>query len=93
MGKVRDGDLIRVVVDCRGLEGSVDLVGDSQRTFSPEEGGAILASRASHPALAPHAALPDDTRIWALLQQAGGGTWGGCVFDAEAIARRFGLPG
>ena len=40
-----------------------------------------------NPAVQPDPQLPDDTRIWALLQQAGGGTWGGCVYDADAIAR------
>jgi hypothetical protein len=28
--------------------------------------------------------------LWALLQAAGGGTWGGCVYDLEALARRLG---
>jgi hypothetical protein len=29
--------------------------------------------------------LPDDTRLWAALQQASGGTWGGCVYDVDRI--------
>jgi hypothetical protein len=29
--------------------------------------------------------LPDDTRLWAALQAASGGTWGGCVFDVDMI--------
>ena len=35
-------------------------------------------------------ALPDDTRLWAALQRASGGTWGGCVYDVDPIiaARR-----
>jgi hypothetical protein len=37
--------------------------------------------------LAPDPALPEETRLWAALQDASGGTWGGCVFDAEAITR------
>jgi hypothetical protein len=37
--------------------------------------------------LAPDPALPADTRIWAALQDVSGGTWGGCVFDAESILR------
>ena len=35
--------------------------------------------------LQPDADLPDDTRLWAALQAVGGGTWGGCVYDVEAI--------
>jgi hypothetical protein len=37
------------------------------------------------PDLTPDATLPDDTRLLAALQQAGGGTWGGCVYDVDAI--------
>jgi hypothetical protein len=29
--------------------------------------------------------MPDDSRIWAALQDVSGGTWGGAVYDAEAI--------
>jgi hypothetical protein len=29
--------------------------------------------------------LPTDTRLWAALQRASGGTWGGCVYDTERI--------
>jgi hypothetical protein len=32
-------------------------------------------------------ALPPETRLWAALQDASGGTWGGCVFDVEAIIK------
>jgi hypothetical protein len=31
--------------------------------------------------------LPDDTRIWAALQDVSGGTWGGAVYDAEMILK------
>jgi putative YjhG/YagF family dehydratase len=85
IGKVRDGDWIRIVIDRGKLEGSVDFVGEGERRFSPEEGAQILARRAPHPGLAPDAALPADTRLWAALQTVGGGTWGGCVFDVERI--------
>ena len=83
--KARDGDWIRIVVDPNRLEGSVDFVGEGDRRFSPEEGAEALARRDPHPDLAPDAGLPADTRLWAALQQAGGGTWGGCVFDALSI--------
>ena len=29
--------------------------------------------------------LPDDTRLWAALQNASGGTWAGCVYDVDRI--------
>ncbi len=93
IGKVLDGDVIRIHLDCRRLEGAVDLVGEGGRKFTPQEGAAVLARRASRPDLAPHAALPDDTRLWAALQQAGGGTWGGCVYDADAVIAALGRKG
>jgi putative YjhG/YagF family dehydratase len=86
IGRVVEGDLVRIVVDRNRLEGSVDLVGHGEKTFSPEEGARVLASRPPRPDLAPDPDLPEDTRLWALLQQAGGGTWGGCVYDVDAIA-------
>jgi len=85
IGKVLDGDIIRIRVDCKRNEGSVDLVGEGQRRFTPEEGGRVLAARVSRKDLAPNAALPEDTRLWAALQLAGGGTWAGCVYDPEQI--------
>jgi dihydroxyacid dehydratase/phosphogluconate dehydratase len=85
IGKLQDGDIIRIVIDCRKLEGSIDFVGGGQRSFTPEEGAAVLAARTPREDLAPAKDLPDDTRLWAALQHAGGGTWGGCVYDAAAV--------
>jgi len=85
IGKLRDGDWIRIVIDRRNLTGSVDLAGEGTRRFSPSEGEQILSQRTTRPDLAPSAALPADTRLWAALQQVGGGTWGGCVYDVESI--------
>ena len=89
IGKLREGDRVRIVIDTRKLEGSVDFVGEGDRRFAPEEGARILASRPARTDLRPHPALPDDTRLWAALQQAGGGTWGGCVYDVDAIVGRL----
>ncbi len=90
IGKILDGDTIRIQIDCRRNEGSVDLVGEGQRRFTPEEGRQILAARATRKDLAPNAALPEDTRLWAALQLASGGTWAGCVYDPEQIAAALG---
>jgi hypothetical protein len=81
--------VIRIVIDRNRLEGSVDFVGEGGRTFSPEEGAKILAQRTPRSDLAPHPQLPDDTKLWAALQHLSGGTWGGCVFDAEAVRARL----
>jgi len=86
IGRLIEGDLVRIVVDRNRLEGSVDLVGHGEKIFGPEEGTRVLAGRPPRPDLAPDPNLPEDTRLWALLQQAGGGTWGGCVYDVDAIA-------
>ena len=85
IGKLRDGDLIQIVIDRNALVGSVDLVGEGEEAYGPEEGTRRLAARQPRPDLAPHPALPNDTRLWAALQQVGGGTWGGCVYDVDAI--------
>jgi hypothetical protein len=55
--------------------------------FGAAEGTRVLAARPPRPDLAPDPALPADTRLWAALQQASGGTWGGCVYDPDAILR------
>ena len=85
IGRVHDGDLIRIVVDRNRLEGSVDLVGYDGREYGPAEGAGVLAARPPRPDLSPDPDLPADTRLWAALQQAGGGAWGGCVYDVDAI--------
>jgi xylonate dehydratase len=87
IGRLRDGDRIRIVVDRTRLEGSVDFVGEAEREVAPDEGARVLAARAPRPDLAPDPDLPGDTRLWAALQQPGGGTWGGCVYDVDAIVR------
>ena len=88
IGKVQDGDIIQIIIDRNSLEGSVDCIGEAD--CPPEQRGAehgtrLLAERPLRPDLAPHPNLPDDTRLWAALQGIGGGTWGGCVFDVDAI--------
>ena len=85
IGKVLEGDIIRIHIDLNRLEGAVDIVGEGERRFTPEEGAVILAQRKRRPDLSAHAALPLDTRLWGALQSAGGGTWAGCVYDAEKI--------
>jgi putative YjhG/YagF family dehydratase len=87
VGRLINGDVIEVVVDTRNLTGHVNLVGDGERSFDAVEGARILAAREPRPDLAPDENLPDDTRLWAALQRAGGGTWGGCVYDVDEIIR------
>ncbi len=85
IGRVRDGDLIEIVIDRNTLTGSVNLVGAENVPLDPDECQALLRGRPPHPGLAPHERLPDDSRLWAALQRASGGTWGGCVYDVDRI--------
>lgn len=86
IGKILDGDVVRIVIDRKEIRGSIDLVGEGGRRFSPEEGAEILSRRPSRSDLASNPALPEDTKLWAALQIASGGTWAGCVYDPEKIA-------
>lgn len=85
IGKVRDGDTIEIIIDRNELTGTLNLVGEAGRTFDATEGARVLAARPPREDLAPDPRLPADTRLWAALQRAGGGTWGGCVYDVEKI--------
>ena len=87
VGKLRDGDMIEIVVDRTTLEGSINIVGENAVEASVEEGSRILDTRPPRPDLAPDPSLPDDTRIWAALQDVSGGTWGGAVYDAASILK------
>ena len=73
IGKLQEGDTIEIIVDRNTLEGSVNVI------------GVDLDARQPRADLSPDPQLPEDTRLWAALQEASGGTWGGSVFDADAI--------
>jgi putative YjhG/YagF family dehydratase len=86
IGRLRDGDLVRIEIDTRRLEGSIDFVQRApDGTLVPAN--AELAARTPHPDLAPDPELPADTRLWAALQDASGGPWAGAVYDADRIVR------
>jgi putative YjhG/YagF family dehydratase len=87
IGKVRDGDRLSIVIDRNKLEGSLDLVGEGELEYGAEQGRQVLANRRPRPDLAPDPNLPEDTRLWAALQAVSGGTWGGCVYEVDAIVR------
>ena len=93
IGRVREGDAIEIAIHRNELQGAVNLVGETiggkDERFSAEEGCRRLALRAPRSDLAPHPALPDDTRLWAALVQASGGVWGGCVYDVDAIVSQL----
>jgi dihydroxyacid dehydratase/phosphogluconate dehydratase len=80
LGKLRDGDTIQIMIDRVNLTGSINVL-----DFD-------LDSRTPHPDLKLNPDLPEDTRLWALLQNISGGTWGGCVYDVEAIVEKLNNP-
>jgi xylonate dehydratase len=90
IGRLRDGDRIQIEVDRVNLSGHIDFIGDGERTFESTMGAEILAARTPHPDLRPNPDLPDDTRLWAALQNISGGTWGGCVYDVDKIIEKLG---
>ncbi|TWU50946.1 Dihydroxy-acid dehydratase [Rubripirellula tenax] len=89
IAKVRDGDLIDIVIDRNELTGHVNLVSEDESMTAEE----LLANRTPHPDLQVEPDMPEDTRLWAALQQAGGGTWGGCVYDVDEIVKRLSTDG
>ena len=89
LGKLRDADVVQIVIDRVHLSGRIDFIGEGERRFDPEEGARVLATRPLHPDLRPNPDLPDDTRLWAALQNISGGTWGGCVYDVDQIIEQL----
>jgi dihydroxyacid dehydratase/phosphogluconate dehydratase len=86
IGRLRDGDTLRIVIDTRALEGAIDFVRASpDGTLVPADED--LAARTPHPGLAPDPDLPAHTRLWAALQDASGGPWKGAVYDVDRIVR------
>lgn len=87
IGKLRTGDIIEIKIDCKQLQGTVNFIGNSTDAVLPtqEEADAILNARSTHPDLMPDPELPDDTRLWAMLQAISGGTWTGCIYDVNKI--------
>ncbi len=86
IGKLRDGDLIQIEIDTRNLTGTLNFVGTPEERLSPVAGAKVLAERTPSQPLHCDPNLPPETRLWALLQRAGGGTWAGCVYDVDKIA-------
>jgi putative YjhG/YagF family dehydratase len=85
IGKIREGDMIEIVIDRNTLEGSVNLVGENGVALSREEGNGILAARQARPDLRPDPLVPPETRLWAALQDVSGGSWGGAIYDVDTI--------
>ena len=84
IGKLRDGDTLRVRIDTRNLAGSIDFIRGAANT-PDRDAAAELASRAPSEKLVHNPNIPADTELWAALQSVSGGSWGGCVYDVPRI--------
>ncbi|MBC7365699.1 MAG: YjhG/YagF family D-xylonate dehydratase [Undibacterium sp.] len=84
LGKLRDGDILRVRVDTRKLEGSVDFI-RSADTTAERSAESELDARPPSEKLVANPDIPADTELWAALQGVSGGSWGGCVYDVPRI--------
>lgn len=93
LGRLREGDRIRIEIHLQRLEGRIDFIGEGNAELNSDEATRLLAERPPHPDLGEHPQLPTDTRLWACLQAASGGTWGGCVYDLDAIQKRLSSSG
>src|SRR5688572_6711571 len=89
LGCVHVAGDVEIVIDTHALTGTVDLVGAGGVAPGQVACRVLLAGRSRHPGLAPHGQLPDDTRLWAALQRASGGTWAGCVYDVDRIVAQL----
>lgn len=88
IGKLVDGDILHIRIDRNQLTGTINLIGEagsSKETWSISRGDQILAGRSLRKDLQPDPNLPVAVRLFAELQSLGGGTWGGCIYDEEAI--------
>lgn len=81
IGRVRDGDTVEIIIDRNTLDGRVDLVA----TIDGADPIEALRTRPMAEGLDRDENIPDDTRLWAALQQVGGGSWGGCTYDVDKI--------
>jgi dihydroxyacid dehydratase/phosphogluconate dehydratase len=89
LGKLRDGDRLRVRIDTRKLEGSVDFIAPAEAGRSAE---AELTARPASDKLIADPNIPADTELWAALQSVSGGSWGGCVYDTARIKQLLARP-
>jgi putative YjhG/YagF family dehydratase len=87
IGKLTEGDLIEIEINQKELKGKINFIGETGQEITPEEGAVILENRTTPTSLRSDPRLPQDTRLWAALQNISGGTWGGCVYDIEEIIK------
>ncbi len=89
IGKLLDDDWIEILIDTTQGFGSINLVGDKQGQHDSAWGTSEFKRRSTQNDLREASQLPDATRLWAAMQGLCGGTWGGCVYDADTIISKL----
>ena len=79
IGKLRDGDKIKIEINKDNCVGRIDYVGDVD----------VFQKRPMNPNLKEDPNMPESVKLWAALQNTGGGTWGGCVPNVREIIKKL----
>ena len=79
IGKLRDGDKIKIEINKDHCVGRIDYVGDVD----------VFQKRPMNPNLKEDPNMPESVKLWAALQNTGGGTWGGCVPNVREIIKKL----
>ena len=87
IGLLKDSDIIEIIIDTKKLTGSINLVGELDNNYGKAWGDKEFSLRDASLEIKANVNLPDDTRLWAALQDVSGGTWGGCVYDVDKIVK------
>ncbi len=85
IGKIRDGDFIRIEIDREKLCGSINFIGSENQKLDENSAMTELNNRKLNQELCHDPRIHNDTRLWATLQNVGGGAWGGCIYDTDKI--------
>ena len=79
IGKLRDGDKIKIEINKDHCVGRIDYVGDVD----------AFQKRPMNPNLKEDPNMPESVKLWAALQNTGGGTWGGCVPNVREVIKKL----
>ena len=79
IGKLIDGDQIKIEINKDNCVGRIDYIGDVE----------AFQKRPMNPNLREDPNMPESVKLWAALQNTGGGTWGGCVPNVGEIIKKL----
>ena len=79
IGKLIDGDQIKIEINKDHCVGRIDYIGNVE----------AFQKRPMNPNLREDPNMPESVKLWAALQNTGGGTWGGCVPNVGEIIKKL----